>query len=197
MNLIKSNESVPNQWIRLNHALSIYRIGALTLSALSLVLAIIVGILATSDPVVVVTDQDSKIFFQGRHEHVAVTDEDIKAFIATWVTARYTWTQLDQNSIIRGIEPISTNGFLTKLSDQLGKRKLDLKEGQKLEEIAVNVRPVVNQKEALASFDRIVRINEIPIVVPSEVALDIVQGKRTRWNPLGLYVNGIVEHEKK
>ena len=52
---------------------------------------------------------------------------------------------------------------------------------------------VLQEKLTLASFDLIMNIENVPIAVRKEVGLQIIQGKKTACNPMGLYVNGIGE----
>lgn len=156
---------------------------------------------ATLPPIVVTEKCDGKTFHDGKREALKITDSDVKQFIENWIGLRYNWSEFNPEMIVRNIEPVSTFGFVEKLKEIFGKKKADNSPGNrkddKLEEMVTNIRVTLSEKDALASFDQILRINGIPLIVPTEVSLQIVKGSPTRWNPLGLYVNGAVEHEEK
>lgn len=184
----------------MNRTLNIYKISTLGFCGLALILTTLAFYQSTADPVVVLEKCGNRIVQEGKREALQVTDSDVVDFIEQWVRLRYTWTSAAPDKVLRAIEPISTKGLQSKLADTLAKRQAKQTPGQKeqkIEEIATNVRVTLTEKEALAAFDRIVRINGIPIVIPSEVSLQITEGRRTHWNPFGLYVNGVLEHEER
>lgn len=139
-----------------------------------------------------------KLFFEGKREDFKITDDDVKRFVESWVKLRYTWTEFDPQKVLDAVGPLSTQDLQNKLKPVLQKTKVDAtKPNQKFEITVTNIRVTLAAKEAVASFDTIVRLNGFPIVVPGEVSLEIIQGMPTKWNYLGLYVNGVIEHEVK
>ena len=189
---------MPNQWALINRMLLIYKVAAASVSAVALILTGIIFYQAVRGPIVVLDKCDDKSFFQGRYQILKVTEPDVKRFIENWISLRYAWSEFDPDKIIRNIEPWSTQGFTEKLRDLFGKKKKSQDpKPQKIEESVTNIKVNLGDREALATFDQIVRINGIPIVVPSEVSMQIIQGSSTRFNPLGLYVDGLIEHEEK
>lgn len=190
--------AVPNQWGLLNRTLLVYKAAAGGLSLLSMLLVCLAFYLASSDPIVVLEKCQDKVFIESSREPLKLTDDDIRRFISQWVKLRYTWKWSDMPAVLRAIEPVSTEGFRERIKDYLGKKQGQPgAKDQQVEESVANIEVTVTEKDATASFDRIVRINSIPIVIPSQVSLQIVQGRTNKWNPLGLYVNGIIEHEDK
>ncbi|MDH5582147.1 MAG: hypothetical protein OEY33_09610, partial [Bdellovibrionales bacterium] len=103
--------------------------------------------------------------------------------------ARYSWENINPSILVRNLSPISTNGFLKKLRAELKKEK----EGS-FKQTITNLEIVLTEKESFAKFDKIFKINNIPLIVPTEISLKVIQGERSKWNPMGLYVDGIVEH---
>lgn len=193
----ESKADIPNQWGQLNRELRIHRIGALGFLGLALCLAGLAYYHSLSIPIVAIRECDSTVYYQGSKESLQVKEEDIKRFIEKWVALRYTFTDAGMQQLLRGIEPYTTRGLVEKVKASLEKRKSQTPKDQKIEEYPTQIRSQLTEKDALASFDRVVRINGIPIVVPSEVSLQLVEGEQTQWNPLGLYVNGVIEHEEK
>ena len=190
--------TVPNQWGLLNRTLLIYKAAAGGLSLLSVMLVCLAFYFASSDPIVVLEKCQDKVFIEGSREPLKLSDDDIRRFIRQWIKLRYTWKSSDTAAVVRAIEPVSTEGFRERIKDYLNKKQVQPgAKSQQVEESVANIEVIVTEKDATASFDRIVRINSIPIVIPSQVSLQIVQGRTNKWNPLGLYVNGAVEHEDK
>lgn len=196
----RNEPAAVDQWALINRTLQVYKVAAVAVAGVAVMLAILSLCLAMANPVVVVKECGEKTFLDSKREAIKVTDEDVKAFIAAWIGSRYTWTEYEPDRLVREIAPTTTEGLISKLKEQLGKKAAqDTKEGkvQKIEESVMNIRVTLSEKDAVADFDRIVRINSIPIVVPSQVALQVVQGSATKWNRLGLYVNGVVERDEK
>jgi phosphohistidine swiveling domain-containing protein len=66
-----------------------------------------------------------------------------------------------------------------------------------LDQYTAKIEVIVNEKEALAKFDKIVRFNGVPLIVPTEASFQIVKDSPSVWNPYGVLVNGVIEHETK
>lgn len=184
----------------MNRTLQLYKIVAAGVIAVAVLMALLSFYYATANPVVITERCDSKTFYEGRRQNIQLTDEDVKSFIENWIALRYSWVEFDPNQIIRAIGPVTTNGLQEKLKDQLQKKVVEAaKSGksQKIEQSVINIKVTLSEKDAVAAFDQIIRINGIPIIVPSEVAFQIIQDGPTKWNPLGLYVNGVLEREEK
>ena len=97
----------------------------------------------------------------------------------------------------RDQRPASQHGWTRqKLTSLLGKEKHDnIKE--KIEQYIAFIRPSLSDSSSQVQFDRIIRINNIPIIVPTKLELSIIQDHKTRCNPTGLYVNGATEYSHK
>ncbi len=191
------NKSVTNQWVFINKMLLIYKIVGIGLSILTIILSVLIFIMWFSDPIVVVESNCDKTFITGKRSEISITENDIKEFVTKWITLHYKWIEFDPETIIRNIEPITTAGLKEKLKKDFGEQKAQNTSDKSIEQNVSNVLVTLTDNEAIGTFDRIIRINGIPLVTPVEVALNIVQGSKTRWNPLGLYINGITEHEDK
>lgn len=55
----------------------------------------------------------------------------------------------------------------------------------------------VTDKEVVAQFDRVIRLKGLPLISVTQISLQILKDSPNKWNPLGLYVNGLIEHEVK
>jgi hypothetical protein len=67
--------------------------------------------------------------------------------------------------------------------------------GKKIQQAVAGISVQVTKESTIAVFDVVLRVNNIPLIVPTQVALYLVKGVPTEWNPMGLYVNNITTHE--
>ncbi|MCI5072647.1 hypothetical protein MRY82_06895 [bacterium] len=121
---------------------------------------------------------------------------DLKDFIQKFVKQRYTWAEFDPQKLVYNLRPMITKRFSKDLVAYLGKDKAKNKQGETIEQYVTRIKPIVTDTAAFAVFDRILRINDIPIIVPVQLRLNIIQGRKTRFNPFGFYVDKIMEFEK-
>jgi hypothetical protein len=193
----KSVSKATNQWVLINQELRLYRCFSYTLVAITLIAMAITFFEANRNPIVISNDNQEKRYFEGRRQPVKITDDDVKATIEDWITLRYTWEAFDAEKIIRNISPLTTEGLREKLKDTLEKQSAHSPKEQQLEEQVSRIQVVLGQSDAEAHFDLVMRINGIPLIVPSEITIQVIQGSATRWNERGLYINGVIEHEQK
>ena len=203
--MIKHNTISPlDQWLALNRVLKAYKIIGILLGASSIALVALAFFLATSPPIVVVKKHGSQGFgfYYGERRKVPITEPALLDFLKEFVRLRYTWKERNPDLILKNIAPLTTEGLLSKISHNLKKdiktNKGVLKEApETIEQVAVNIQPKINEKKAEVSFDRIIRVGGVPIVAPMELEFHLIKGRPTRWNPKGLYVNGITQKEIK
>ncbi len=137
-----------------------------------------------------------KSYHVGLKNEEVVTEEDVARFVERFILRRYSWKEFIPGAITENLSCIATGSFLLKLRENLAKKKQG--DGKtKVEQYAAFIKSTLQEGQALASFDRILRINGVPIVSPMELSLSIVQRQRTECNPTGLYVNGLKEFIKK
>lgn len=195
--MIKNNLSPLDQWTSLNKVLNLYKIIGIVLGIICFSLTILSFYLATNPPIVVVHDGDQKKFYYPKKKEIEISESDIAAFIVEYVNLRYTWKDLDPTVILRNISPVTTKGLLRKIEKKIRKESGKKKSNKKIEQTIANIRPLVTQNQSSASFDRIVRVDGIPLMASTQVSFRIVRGSPTAWNPIGLYVDGITMHETR
>ena len=184
-----------DQWVSLNRILHLYKIIGVTLGVTCLVLTVLSFYLATNPPVVVVDDGRQRVFHYSEKRGVELSEIDIAAFITNYVKLRYAWEELDPVVILQNISPLTTKGLLKRIKRQIKRESGKRKSSKKIKQTVANIKPTVTPSQSLASFDRIVRIDNIPLLAPAQVSFRIVRGVSTKWNPMGLYVDGITMHE--
>ena len=194
MTMIKPNNISPiDQWLALNKILKTYKfIGAL-LGFLSFSLLILVSYLVTLPPIVVVekAKESQSRFYYGERQITPLTEKDIADFLKDFVRLRYSWRSEKQNLVLKDIAPFMTKGLLRKTRVAFQKNITGKKPKDSIEQVAVNIKPLITEQKAQVFFDRIVRVNDVPMVAPLELEFHLIKGSPNRWNPRGLYVNGI------
>lgn len=193
-NKSEQNFSV-NQLVALNRFLKIYKGIGIGLIILSLILGIDCIFLATKRPIVVVQNKSEFSYHQGRYLHVELTENNIKQFVENFVIKYYNWNDLNPDVILKNIEPFITDGLKESTLANLKNRKEKEFFGKKLEQEVAGIVVQVTKEATIAIFDIVLRVDNIPLIVPTQVALQLVKGVQTDWNPLGLYVNNITIHE--
>ena len=199
--MTKPNNVWPlDQWVALNRILKAYKIAGillgLLLGLLCMALVALVFYLATSPPVVVVLKENSQQgFYYGERKRVPITEPALRDFLKEFVQLRYTWKERDPELILKNIAPFITEGLLRKISHSLKATEGKGTPPGSIEQVAVNIQPTVTEEKAQAIFDRIIRVKGVPVLAPMELEFDLIKGKATRWNPQGLYINGITQRE--
>ena len=181
---------------RINTSLVFHKYAALGSLCVSLVLSIVVFLQANQDPIVVIDRGEKRDYMMGDKESYNLTEEDVKAFVVSYVKNRYTWEEFVPREIVGRLSCITTKGFKKKIEKMLGNLKHEGKESERVEQYVAFIRPRLEEGRSFVSFDRILRINGIPLATPGEISLDIIRGARTACNPIGLYVNGITEYKQ-
>jgi hypothetical protein len=184
-----------NQLIALNRFLNIYKGIGIAITILCLVLGITCITLANKNPIVVLASGNEFSYFQGRHSQVALNENNIKHFVEKFVTKYYNWNDLNPVLIYKNIEPLITDGLKENMLANLKIRKEKEFLGKKLQQAVTGISVQVTKESTIAIFDVVLRVDNIPLIVPTQVALQLVKGEQTEWNPVGLYVNNITTHE--
>jgi len=161
--------------------------------------ALALVIVITGDPKPIVVEKRNSIFesLEVQREPIAASAEAVGELVNQFVKLRYEWPTFSPQMIIKQLEPITTDGLRAKLVQEFGSKAHENKEGNSIEQTVSRIRPSVSEKAVLASFDRILRVNNVPLVIPTQISVLLSEGPKTSLNPLGLYVNGVIEHEER
>jgi hypothetical protein len=162
----------------------------------------LVGILAliaitAGDPNPLVVERANSVFrpMEIESREIKPTKEAVGEMLSEFIMARYEWNTFDPQTIIKNLEPFTTEDFRDRLFQEFGKKNFQNKPGESIEQSVARVKPDVSEKSILASFDRVLRINSVPVVVPTQISVQLSEGPKTFFNPIGLYINGVIEHE--
>lgn len=195
MEEIKEDKTA-NQWIEMNRYYKIYKLATILSVSLNFIFCISFTMLINDNPVVVLVDEkQERTFLKGSKQELKVSHVDLEKTITDFVKARYEWDSFDPGLIIKKVTPFVTEGYREKLIQVLGKIEHKNKKGQSIEQYIANIKPSVNQEALSASFQKVIVINGQPIAVPVSLTFHIIDSKRTTLNPLGLYINGVIESD--
>jgi len=185
-----------DQWAILNKQLSVFKVIAIGYSIIAIILLGLLFFEAIDTPIIAFEKEGDRIYLKGQRVQLETTDRDIDSFAKSWAKLRYTWGDFKPNEIISRIRPFTTEGLIRKLRkvfERSDKAKKEWK-GKKVSKYVGQIEVTLTDKEVQVLFDKVIRINEIPIIVPTAISLVLVQGTRTEVNPHGLFINGVIHH---
>lgn len=189
-------QGVHSQWITLNRVLMFYRYMSAVFIFLALGAWVMMAWSLLRDPFVVVLNHKERIWVESEKKDVPIEREEIVEIIKRFIEKRYQWKKLNLDDVLHHIQPITTSGLLDKIKDDLSLFiKNDLSK-KKFEQAVANIDVKVSDSAITASFDRVIRVDGLPLVAPLQLSLELIRGSRTRFNPIGLYINGIIEHQR-
>lgn len=155
-------------------------------------------LIVTSNPKPLVVGKNESLFepLTATRGPVVMSDQAVGELVTQFITLRYGWEKFDPQLIVKRLEPLITDGLRAKLLQEFGTKAYENKEGGSIEQTVSRIQPNVSEKAVLATFDRVLRVNGVPLVVPTQISLQLSEGPTTPLNPIGLYVNGVIEHEE-
>lgn len=191
----KNKNSVPNIWTAQENVLHFYKMATAVLSALLFVLFL--GFISSCfrDPIVIVKTLQGTEYYQSERKKVTVDKTAIERFTKDFISALYVWSGFQSEKLKREITIYLEDGLLEKLmSAQTQRYEKELK-SKNLSQAVTYVEVDVLADKVIARFDRVLKIDGVPIVIPTELTLSMIEGEKTRLNPMGVYISGILEHE--
>jgi len=191
----KTENTVPNIWTAQENLIHFYKMVALGLGFLVLVVLVFTAMVYFRDPIVVVKQGSLQEFYPTARQDIKVEKADVEVFTKNYLAALYRWSEFNPKKLADEITPFSEEGLVPKVmasqTQKLGKLQ-DKKLSQDLAFVNVQILP----DRVTASFLRVLRIEGIPLVVPTELTLSLIEGSRTKSNPMGVYIAGILENER-
>ena len=184
-------------WTDVNSLLRTHKLFNLGLILVCLLQLFIIALMYFADPIVVIKEDGKQHYFAGRKTSLPISEEAVEEFVERFLRVRYEWNALDPKAKRRSLSPVVTDGLQEKLFKLLTHLKDKEFQGKKTSQSIVNVEVSVTKEKVVASFDKLLRIEGVPIPVPTTVSLNIIKGTPNVWNPIGLLVNGIIEHQSK
>ena len=150
-----------------------------------------------SSPIVIVEKDGERLGYVGEKKELVVTEGDIKELARKFIKNRYEWQEFDPDYILSDLSPIVQSGLKDKIRKKLIKRQDDLK-GQKVSQYVGKIKIHIDEKKRIIGvFDKILRVENIPLISEAQVLIGIVKGFSNKANKIGLYINSVVNYESK
>lgn len=184
-------------WTDINALLRTHKLINLGLVAVCVLQLFIIGWMYAADPIVVIRGGNKQEYLAGQRASLPISEAAVEEFVRKFLHLRYEWHKLDPQAKQKSLSPIVTDGLQKKLLKLLTHLKDKEFQGKETAQAIVNIKVSVTKEKVVASFDKLLRVEGVPIPVPTTLSLHIIQGKPNVWNPIGLLVNGVIEHQEK
>ena len=185
-----------NQWVDLAKTVNYLKTAILALSVVVVSLIGVLGVQMLKPPVVVTVQEGKKTFHFGELKPVQIGKEEIQKKLEQFVSLRFQWEKLDPAKMIKDLQPLTTPEFNKKLYTSLMDLRDKKLQGKETKQSITNFDVQITKERVIAVFDKVLTVEKIPLVVPTQVSFNIIQGKQTVWNPEGLYIHGLIEHQE-
>jgi hypothetical protein len=188
-------------------SLQLYKNLTILAVAANMLLAIAVNGLLLAEPIVIMYKGAEKLSFIGEKKEVVVNEAEIKGLVEKFIKKRYEWETFTVDNVIDNINPIVTSGLREKISTEISKQAESYKAiSQYVGKVQITVDANGN---VIGVFDKILRIsdslknsakilpsmNKIPLLSEAQILVKVVRGNITDENPLGIYINSVVNYE--
>ncbi len=192
-----SKISAKGQWLALNRLANTYRVTCFILGGCLVMALLILAYVAYLPPVVIEKGRNEVIRHHSTRENNPIGKNEIKRFVKTFIKANYEWKKFERKTMLFNIRPFVTDDFYSLVSKN-SKKKVAKPDGEdKVSQYVGKINVSVTDKEVVAQFDRVIRLKGLPLISVTQISLQILKDSPNKWNPLGLYVNGLIEHEVK
>ncbi len=195
MNENKEN-SVPNIWMAQENQIQLFRMLSIALGVVATAILGVAIVLCFRDPIVILKGPDTQDFYPSNRKSVPIEKSDVETFAKRFLAAMYVWNDFDGMRIGKEIQPFAEDNLVLKVVDGQTQRYVKDLKGKKLAQSLAFVEVEILADKVVCRFDRVLKIEGIPLVIPTEVTLTMITGSATRLNPMGIYVAGVTEHER-
>lgn len=191
----KISPSVTDQWFQINKEVRFFKILSMVLALTLIIESILLSLQYFTNPIFVLSGDEDRHYYVGRRPKNFPDKEDAKALVTQFIKLRFTFIDSHFKESLRDLSPFVSSSYLHLLKTQLEK---DLgRDSDGFSQTIANIQVSVGDKEVKATFDKIIRIKGIPLLVPTEAIFEIVRDRASQLNPMGILVNGVIEHANK
>jgi hypothetical protein len=193
--MIENKNTIPNIWTAQQNLLHFYRVLTAGLGLLAVLMLIFIGVIYFRDPIVVVKAAARQEFYPSVRGQVKVDKSDVEDFTKQFLAALYVWSEFNESTLAKEISTYAEDGLISKVIGAQSAKYGKLLKDKKIEQSIAFVKVKVLEDRVQANFLRVLLIEGIPLTVPTEITISMIQGTPTRQNPVGIYISGIIEHE--
>lgn len=191
----KLKNTIPNIWTAQENMIHFYRMLAIGLGVLAVILLVFATVASFRDPIVVIRSNAGQEFHPSSRASMSIEKQDVESVTRRFLDALYVWPEFSSQALAKGLGPYVEDALVEKIVEtQAQKFGKDFK-GKKLAQEITFVKVNVLDDRVVCTFDRVLKIEGIPLVIPTEVTLSMLRGSSTRENPMGVFVSGILENE--
>lgn len=172
--------------------------------------AVMVMFSVFSDPLVIMEKDAEKLSFQGTRKEVTITEKEIKKLVENFIRRRYEWDKFSIENMMANLSPLLSIGLKGKIADDLAKEEKASKY-QAFSQYVGRINITIDESHNIVgTFDKILRIHnkistpsgdlpieKIPLLSEAQVMVKVVKGSVTDENPLGLYINAVINYEPR
>ncbi|OQW48800.1 MAG: hypothetical protein A4S09_13460 [Proteobacteria bacterium SG_bin7] len=191
----KNENSVPNIWTAQENVIHFYKVATTAFGGITFILLIALVASCFRDPIVIVKTEQGPEYYVGERKKIEIGKTEIERFTKGFISALYVWNNFESEALKKEISIFVEDELLEKIMAAQIQRYVKELKGKKMSQAITSVVVDVLSDKVLARFDRLLKIDGVPIVIPTELTLSMIQGTQTRINPMGIYISGILEHE--
>ena len=174
----------------------------------NILFAILVMFSFFSDPLVIMENDAEKLSFLAVRKEVAITEKEIKKLVESFIRRRYEWDKFNLENMMANLSPILSTGLKGKIADELTKEEKASKY-QAFSQYVGKINITIDEgHNIVGTFDKILRIHskistssgdleQIPLLSEAQLMAKVVKGSVTEENPLGLYINAVINYEPR
>ncbi len=191
----KTENNVPNIWIAQENVIQFYKVVSACLGVLVLGLSVTLIASYFRDPIVVVKTNSETEFYPSTRAKTAIGKSEVTQFTKQFIAALYVWPQFETETLKKEVSVYLEDELLEKLMAAQVQRYVKELKNKKMSQAVTSIEVEVLPDKVVARFDRLLKIEGVPLVIPTELNISMIEGPRTRLNPMGIYISGILEHE--
>lgn len=191
----KPGNTVPNIWTAQESLIHFYRLLAVGFGVLALSMLVVTIVLGSRNPLVIVRSGATQEFYPSSRSQAPIEKSDVEAFAKRFLSALYVWNDYSTEKIAKEISPFSEEGLVQKITEAQSLKYLKELKGKRLAQAITFVEVDVQDAQVICRFDRVLKIEGISLVIPTEVTLSMIEGDATSLNPMGIFISGILERD--
>jgi hypothetical protein len=190
-----NKNSIPNIWAAQEKVAHTYKLVSFGLAGFVLFLIMGITAMALQNPIVLVRTHGEQEFYPTERRRAPLEKADVEEFTKSFLASLYVWKEFNGERIARAVAPFADSALVVKVVDAQSQKYVKELKGKSIAQAITFVEVDVQEAKVVCRFDRVLKIEGIPLVIPAEVTLAMEQGEPTRLNPMGIYVTGILEND--
>ncbi len=193
--------------LEFQHRIRLYEKIIFSLSLANIIFGVTLIGMIFSNPLVILESDGEKLSFKSNRKEVTITEKEIKKLVENFIRRRFEWDKFSIESMMANLTPIVSSGLKTKIAEELAKEEKASKYSAFSQYVGkINI-TIDEQNNIVGTFDKILRIHsklsgdlgieKIPLLSEAQVMVKVITGMVTEENPLGLYINAVVNYEPR